>query len=69
MSWNSLEWSRKERYPAISFLKHFIYLILERGGGRKKEGERNIDVREKHQSVASHTCPDLGLNPQPRLVP
>ena len=35
-------------------------MILERG----RERERNIDVREKHQLVTSHTCPDRGLNPQ-----
>ena len=29
-------------------------LILERGEG----GERETDVREKHQWVASSTCPD-----------
>ena len=28
----------------ISFLKDFITLILERGEGREKERERNIDV-------------------------
>ena len=28
-----------------------------------------MDVREKHQLVASHSCTDLGLNPQPRHVP
>ena len=28
--------------------KDFIYLFLERGEGREKERERNIDVREKH---------------------
>ena len=37
----------------VSFLKDFIYLFLERGGGRRKQRERNIDVREKHQSVGS----------------
>ena len=26
------------------FLRYFIYLILERGEGREKEGERNINV-------------------------
>ena len=26
------------------FFKDFIYLFLERGGGREKERERNIDV-------------------------
>ena len=28
-------------------LKDFIYFFLERGEGREKEGERNIDVRKK----------------------
>ena len=31
------------------FLKHFTYLFLEKGERREKEGERNIDGREKHQ--------------------
>ena len=26
---------------------------------------RNIDMREKHQGVVSHMCPNRGLNPQP----
>ena len=25
-------------------------------------GQRNMDVRERHQSVASRTCPDQGSN-------
>ena len=40
------------------FFKEGIYLFLERGEGREKERERNIDVREKHRLVASHTAPD-----------
>ena len=52
------------------FFKDFIYLFLERGREREREGE-------KHQCVvASHTqpgdlacnpgmCPDWELNPQP----
>ena len=50
--------------------------LRERGrGGGERESDRNIDVREKHQLVASHKCPDqtrsLGMcpdwesNPQP----
>ena len=35
------------------FFKYFIHLFLGRGERREKEKERNIDVREKHQSVAS----------------
>ena len=38
-------------------------------GVKEKERERNIDVREKHQSVACCTHPDWGLNLQPRYVP
>ena len=47
------------------FLKDFIYLFLERGKRREKERERNIDLREKHQSVASRRPPagDLAHNP------
>ena len=38
-----------------------------------REREKSIDVREKHQSVAEHICPDLmypnqGSNPQPRYA-
>ncbi|KAF6131762.1 NOVA alternative splicing regulator 1 [Phyllostomus discolor] len=41
----------------------------ERGEGREKEKERNIDLREKHQWVAFPTCPGWGLNLQHRHVP
>ena len=40
------------------FLKDFTYLFLESGEGREKEKERNIEAREKHQSVASRTHTD-----------
>ena len=36
---------------------------------RGREGEREIDMREKHRAVASCMCPDWGLNSQPRYVP
>ena len=36
---------------------------------RERERERNIDVREKHQLVASCKCPNWGSNLQPRYVP
>ena len=51
-------------------------LFLERGEGREKERKKNINMREKHQSVASCTrpkqnqtrnagmCPDQKSNPQ-----
>ena len=34
-------------------------------GDGEKEREREIDVREKRQSVASCVCPDQGLNLKP----
>ena len=40
-------------------------LILERG----EERERNINVREKHGSIASHRRPNRESNPKPRKVP
>ena len=51
------------------FKKDFIYLFLERGEGKKKEREGNIDVTEKHQSVSSCMCPNQGSNLKPRHVP
>ena len=47
----------------------FIYLFLERGEGREKERERDIGVREEHQSVASQMSPDWEPNPQRGHVP
>ena len=34
-----------------------MYFFSERRGGREKERERNIDVREKHQWVTSVRTP------------
>ena len=57
--------------------KDFIYLFLEREEGREEKRERNRNMREKHQSVASHMpptgdlarntgmCPDWELNQRP----
>ena len=58
------------------FLKYFIYLFLERGQGREKEREGNINMWEKHWLVAScipltrnlgnpDMCPDRGSNRWP----
>ena len=47
----------------------FIYSLLERGKGRKKQRERNIDVRGKHRSLASCLQPNRGPGLQPRHVP
>ena len=34
--------------PPFFFFLNSIYLFLERGEGREKERERNIDVQEMH---------------------
>ena len=49
----------------------FIYLNLfsERGKGREKERERNIDVRETHHLVASHMPPAGDLSQNPGMCP
>lgn len=41
-----------------SFVCLFICLFLNREEGREREGERYIDVRGNHLSVASSMCPD-----------
>lgn len=47
-------------YLIFNFYPHprTSLLILEREKERGREMERNIDVREKHQSVPLHTCPN-----------
>ena len=40
-------------FKLFNYFKDIIYLFLARGQGREKGRERNIDVREKHQLVAS----------------
>ena len=63
-----VELSKVSFYFFKVFLKKdFIY--SERGEGREKERERNTDVREKHQLVASCTHHDWGLNQQPDQEP
>ena len=42
--------------------------LREKKGGRERERERNINVRDKHWSVASCMHPDPKLNLQPRYV-
>ena len=46
-----------------------MYLFLEKWGGKEKEGERNISVRETHQLIGclSH-APKWGPSPQPSHV-
>ena len=43
--------------------------ILERGEGREKGRERNIDAREKHQLVDFRMCSNWGLNCNPGMCP
>ena len=38
--------SRLEEKDLWFSLKDFVYLFLERGEGREKERERNVNVRE-----------------------
>ena len=45
------------------FKKKFKNLILERGEGREKEMERNIDVRKKCQLAAFLYVPQPGTKP------
>ena len=50
----------------------FLIIILEGEGERERQTDRekkDIDVRKKHQSVATRMCPGQGLNPQPTYVP
>ena len=57
--------SKADTNKEKTFLKDVIYLFLDRGEGREKERERNIDVQEVHQWVASCMLPtgDLAHNP------
>ena len=50
------------------FFKRF-YLFLEREEGKEEEREGNIDVREKHQLVASCMCPEWGPDRNPGMCP
>ena len=61
-------------FPYVSlFFKKFLpedmLMDFREGKGRERERKKNIDVREKHLSVASHIHPNLGPNWQPRHVP
>ena len=52
----------------ITFLEDFIYSFRDRGK-EEKERERNINVCEKHQSVASRTPPTRVLGHIPGMCP
>lgn len=46
--------------------RRYVYQLEKK---RKGERGRNIDVREKHVSVASYMLPDRESNSHPRYVP
>ena len=46
-----------------------LFFYSDTGEGREKERERNIDVREKHRSVASHIHTNRGLTHNPGTCP
>ena len=48
---------------ALYFFKDFIYLFLERGEGREKEREKNINV------LLPLACPQLGTWPVTQACP
>ena len=51
-------------YPHHRARYDMLIDFLERGEGRKRERERNMDGLE-----SSHMCPNQGTNLQPRQVP
>ena len=68
-----LMWSYKRKGTQIPglffFFKILFYFLkfLQRGEGRERE--RNINVREKHKSIAFPTRPNQGPGLEPRHVP
>ena len=61
--WQSLETFFLKEHESLLFLNPYprtCPLISEKGTGREKERERNIDVREKHWLVAFCKHPDQG---------
>ena len=57
-------------FISLFYLKFFLQIFIYfRELGGEGQGERNITMREKNQSVASWTCSDQEPNPQPRHVP
>ena len=55
---------RSSAYFFLNSLPKDMFIhFRERGGERERE--KNIHVREKHQSVVSLTCPDQGSSLQP----
>ena len=70
VTWFPSDKSPLKRYFLKKFFSLRFYLLsLERGLGREKDKERNIDVREMHWSVASCMHPDLEPNRKPGMCP
>ena len=61
--------NNKECISHYFFKTDFIYLFLERGEGREKERERNIDVWEIQRSVVSRMPPTGALACSPGMCP
>ena len=57
------------KLSGIFFFLDFMYLFLDRGEGREIERERNISVRDIHQSAAFCMPPTGDQALQPRHVP
>ena len=53
----------------LTLTQVYVHWFFYRERKGETERERNIDVREKHQLVASRTCTNQGLNLQPKYVP
>ena len=54
----------------IIFFKDFIYSLSERGEGREKVREKNINVEEKHRLADPHLLtPNQGLAHNPGMCP
>ena len=62
-------WVQGEQWFFPFKKKYFIYLFLERREGREKKRERNINVWEKHQMVASTLHPNQGPACNPGMCP
>ena len=59
----------------IKYIYTYTYIYRERDTyiyrerDRQTDRQTDMDVREKHLLVTSHTCPNWGLNLQPSHVP
>ena len=67
---NHLDWERFHSNNIFfkSSPEDMFIDFRERGMERQNKNERDINVREKHQSLASYTHLDRESNPQPRYM-